>query len=60
MTREAAGEAVERLGGRVGVSVSGKTDYVVVGEDPGSKAARAEKLDVPMLDETQFLELIGR
>jgi DNA ligase (NAD+) len=60
MTREEAGEAVERLGGRVSASVGGKTDYVVVGEDPGSKAARAEKLGVPVLDEARFLEIIGR
>ncbi len=60
MTREEAGDAVERLGGRVGATVSRKTDYVVVGEDAGSKAARAEKLGVPMLDEAKFLKLIGR
>ncbi len=58
MTREAAGEAVERLGGRVSASVSRKTDYVVMGEDPGSKAARAEKLGVAMLDEGAFRKLV--
>ena len=60
MTREQAGEAVERLGGRVGGVVSKKTDYVVVGEDPGSKAARARTLGVPLIEEEAFLKLIGR
>jgi DNA ligase (NAD+) len=60
MTREEAGDAVERMGGHVGSSVSRKTDYVVVGEDPGSKAARAEKLGIQMLDEEAFLKLVGR
>jgi len=60
MTREEAGEAVERLGGHVNSSVSRKTDYVVVGEEPGSKAARAGKLGVVMLDEGEFRKLIDR
>jgi DNA ligase (NAD+) len=51
---------VLRLGGRVTGSVSKKTDYVVVGEDPGSKADDARRLKVPVLDEEQFLKLVGR
>lgn len=59
LTREAARELIERRGGRVTGSVSRKTDYVVVGEAPGSKADDARRLGVTMLDETAFLELVG-
>ncbi|HXJ80123.1 MAG TPA: BRCT domain-containing protein, partial [Candidatus Methylomirabilis sp.] len=41
-------------------SVSKKTDYVVVGEDAGSKADDARRLGVPTLDEAAFLKLMGR
>ena len=41
-------------------SVSKKTDYVVVGEDAGSKADDAQRLGVPTLDEEAFLKLVGR
>ena len=47
MTREQARNRIERAGGRVVSSVSRQTDYVVVGRDPGSKAARASELDIP-------------
>jgi DNA ligase (NAD+) len=59
-TRDQAAAAVEARGGRVASSVSKKTDYVVVGEDPGSKAARAEELGVRTLDEAAFRELLER
>jgi DNA ligase (NAD+) len=58
MTREAATEAIERLGGKVAGSVSRKTSYVVVGADPGSKAEKAKSLGVETLDEAAFLRLI--
>jgi DNA ligase (NAD+) len=48
------------LGGRVTGSVSKKTDYVVVGEDAGSKADDAKRLGVATLDEAAFLKLVGR
>jgi DNA ligase (NAD+) len=51
---------VLRLGGRVTGSVSKKTDYVVVGEEPGSKADDAKRLKVATLDEQAFLALVGR
>ena len=59
LTREAARELIERLGGRVSSSVSKKTSYVVVGEAPGSKADDARRLGVPTLDEAEFLRLTG-
>src|SRR5881396_1889433 len=58
LTRDAAREAIERRGGRVIGSVSKKTDYVVVGESPGSKADDARRLGVTMLDEKEFLALV--
>jgi DNA ligase (NAD+) len=60
LTRDQAKDLVIRLGGRVAGSVSKKTDYVVVGEDAGSKAEDARRLRVPMLDEAAFLQLVGR
>jgi DNA ligase (NAD+) len=59
MTREEAKAAIERAGGKVSGSVSRKTDYVVAGEDAGSKLKKATELDVKILDETAFKELIG-
>jgi DNA ligase (NAD+) len=59
MTRDEAKEALERLGAKVTGSVSKKTDYVVVGENPGSKATKAEGLGIHMLDEPAFLKLIS-
>jgi DNA ligase (NAD+) len=59
LTREQATELITAAGGRVTGSVSRKTSYVVAGDSPGSKLAQAEKLDVPVLDETSLLELLG-
>ncbi|HET8578970.1 MAG TPA: NAD-dependent DNA ligase LigA, partial [Methylomirabilota bacterium] len=60
MTRDDAKDLIIRLGGRVSGSVSKKTDFVVVGEDPGSKADDAHRLGVKILDEKAFLKLVGR
>lgn len=57
MSRQEAQERVRALGGRASGSVSAKTDYLVVGADPGSKLRKAESLGVTILDEKQFLEL---
>jgi len=58
LSREAARELVEGHGGRVASSVSKKTDYVVVGEAPGSKADDARRLGVTILDEAGLLALV--
>lgn len=57
-TRSEATEEVESRGGRVTSSVSGNTDYVVAGEDPGSKYDRAQELGVTILDEEEFVQLL--
>jgi len=60
LTRGEAEERIKALGGAVGSSVSKKTDYLVVGADPGSKLEKAQRLKVAVLDEAAFLELIGQ
>ncbi len=50
---------IKRAGGKVIGSVSKKTDYVVAGESPGSKLAKAEKLETTILDEAGLRELLG-
>jgi hypothetical protein len=58
MTREEATTAIEQLGGKVSGSVSRKTSYVVVGEEAGSKLAKADQLGRPDADEDAFRALI--
>ncbi len=60
LTRDQAEALVRSLGGRATSSVSKATTYVVVGENPGSKYQKALALGVPILDEAQFLVLIGQ
>lgn len=59
LTRDEAQARVEKYGGKSVSTVSKKTDYVVVGENAGSKAEAARRLGVKILSETEFLELIG-
>ena len=59
MARDEAKEKLIELGAKVAGSVSKNTDYVVVGEEPGSKADKARELGVAMLGEKEFLKLIG-
>lgn len=60
MTRDEAKAAIQRLGGRMTASVSKKTDYVIVGTDPGSKYKEARRLGIATLDEDGFQALITR
>ena len=58
MSREEVKVALEVLGAKVSGSVSKKTDYVVVGADPGSKAVKAEALGITVLDEEALQKLL--
>ncbi len=59
-TRDEAKRIVEELGGRAASSVSRNVDYVVVGENPGSKYERAKQLGLKIINEEEFKKLIGR
>ena len=58
LTREKAAEIIRRYGGQVVSSVSRKTNYVLAGEEPGSKLAKAQELGISILDEEAFLRLV--
>ena len=57
-TRDQAQDALRQAGATVGSSISKKTDYLVVGADPGSKVDKATKLGVKLLTEAEFVELL--
>jgi DNA ligase (NAD+) len=59
-SRDEAKEEIQKRGGKVSGSVSKKTDFVVVGAEPGSKADDAARLGVVILDETAFLKLLEK
>jgi DNA ligase (NAD+) len=59
LSREQATELIETAGGKVTASVSSRTSYVVAGEAPGSKLEKAQKLQIPVLDEPKLLNLLG-
>ena len=59
MTRDEAGEKIKLKGGKTSSSVSKNTSYVVAGANPGSKLDKAQKLGVIILNEDEFLKLIG-
>jgi DNA ligase (NAD+) len=58
-SRDGVSEVIADHGGKSASSVSKKTDFVVVGDAPGSKLAKAEELGVPVLNESQFKKLLA-
>ena len=58
-TRDEIEQLIEAHGGRVSSSVSKKTDYLIAGEQAGSKLAKAQQLGVQLLDEQQFERLLS-
>ena len=58
MKRGEAKKRIQQQGGRIGTSVTSKTDYLVVGEKPGSKLVAAQKAGIQILDEEAFLDLL--
>lgn len=60
LSRDEAKEKIRSMGGKVSGSVSSKTDFVVVGEDPGSKFNEAKKLGVKTLSEEEFIDMMRK
>ena len=60
MTRDQAKQAVVEAGGKAASSVSKKTDYVLAGKEAGSKLDKAKKLGVKVIDEKEFLKMVGK
>jgi len=59
MSRDEAGAAIEKLGGKVSGSVSKKTSYLILGDKPGSKLTKAQALGIPVIEEDEFLRMIN-
>jgi DNA ligase (NAD+) len=59
LKRDAAGDMIKAAGGKIGGSVSKKTDYVVAGEDAGSKLEKAKELGVKVIDEAALVAMLG-
>ena len=58
MTRDEAKRRIRAQGGKVTGSASKKTDYVVIGTDPGSKATKARELEIEILDEAGLIQIL--
>ena len=60
ITRDKASQLIEDLGGKTSSSVSKKTNYVIAGENPGSKYDRAISLKIPIITEEEFMDKIKK
>ncbi|MEW5910250.1 MAG: helix-hairpin-helix domain-containing protein, partial [Thermodesulfobacteriota bacterium] len=60
MSRSEAKQAILREGGKVGSSITRRTDYLITGESPGSKLGQAREFGIAVLDETEFLKRLRR
>jgi DNA ligase (NAD+) len=59
MSREKAYERIREMGGEIGESISSKTNYLIIGKDPGSKLQKAQKLGLKIIKEKEFLRLLN-
>ena len=59
LDRKTAAEMIVKAGGKTTSSVSKKTDYVIAGDNPGSKYTKAQELKITILDEAEFLTLLA-
>ena len=59
-TREQAKKLIQEKGGNISSSVSKKTDFVVAGENPGSKLNKAQSLGIKVIDEEEFKKMMGK
>ena len=59
LTRKEAEDIIEKFGGKTSSSVSKKTDYVIAGEEAGSKLTKAQSLGVTIISENEFKQMIG-
>ena len=59
LSREEAAVKIDAAGGKVSSSVSRKTSYVLAGDEAGSKLEKARSLGVPVIDEREFLQMLG-
>ena len=57
MSRDKAEEKIRTLGGKISSSISSKTSYIVVGENPGSKYEKAKKIGTKILNEEKFVKI---
>ena len=60
MSRDEAKEKIREMGGNVSESISNKTDYLVAGNEPGSKYEKAKELGVKILNEKEFLKILEK
>ena len=58
MSRDQAKDRIRKLGGQISSAVSKNTDFVIAGKDPGSKYNKAEKLNIKIINEKEFLEMV--
>jgi len=58
LSRDEAKDLIYRLGGEVASSISKKTNYLIIGDNPGSKLAKAEKLNITILTEKAFSSML--
>ena len=58
MSRDEVKQKLNYLGAKVSNSVSKNTDYVIVGEQPGAKAKKAKELNIPIISENEWVEII--